>query len=420
MSKPGSPLPSAQVRLLKATTGLVLFQVLGMLIPLLTLPVLARALGVEVFGQVMLAQSVVLLGVVFVDAGFNTESQRRVAVARTSLQIHQALLDNVVARGVCAIPVVLILVLIAFFVPGLPVQYVLYSLFLIVGTLAFPQWWFVARHMGWRMGLAAVTGRLISAGLVLLWVHSTSDGAWAALAASLASLISGLLMLPVWFKGWREHREQLNWQAWRAYLAKVKMNVFSGFFASAASAIPVLVLGFWSGPRQTGLFSAADRLTRAAAYVLSFIEQSLMGFLANKGAHDPGALVHLRQKILTGLLALVICGCVGLAFLAPTILSLLYGVAFSDSVLLFRVLLVWLVLYGARKALVSFFWSSSGALGLASRLQWLEALLVAVLCALGAYTDAAFGVSLAMCGVELVLILAFAHWQKGSVSSPEN
>ena len=420
MSKPATPLPSAPRRLLKATAGLVLFQVLGMLIPLLTLPVLARALGVEVFGQVMLAQSLVLLGVVFVDAGFNTESQRRVAIAHSSLQVYQALLDNLLARAVCAIPVVALLLVLAFFLPGLPVTYVLVSMFLIAGTLSFPQWWFVARQMGWRMGLAAVTGRLMSAALILLWVHTAGDGALAAFSASLASMFSGLLMMPVLLKGWREHRSHLNWGAWKTYLKVVRVNVFSGFFASASSAIPVLVLGFWAGPLQTGWFSAADRLTRAAAYVLSFIEQSLMGFLANKGAEDQVGVVVVRQRMMTGLLVLVASGCFVLVLLAPFLLSLLYGAAFAQSVILFRVLLLWLFLYGARKAMVSFYWSSAGALGLASRLQWLEAALVLSLCALGAYTAAALGVTVAMCVVESVLILAFAHWHRRRVAIPRD
>lgn len=415
---PSTPVYAAPKRLVKATIGLVLFQVLGMLIPLLTLPVLARALGVAVFGQVMLAQSLVLLGVVFVDAGFNTESQRRAAIAQTPLQIYQALLDNLLARALCALPVVLLLLLATMWVPQLPVSYVLYSLLLMVGTLVFPQWWFVARQMGWRMGMAAVAGRLLSAGLIVWWVHTAQDGAWAALAASLASVFSGLLMAPVLIKAWREHRQQLDWGAWRAYLATVRVNVFSGFFASASSAVPVLVLGFLAGPIQTGLFSAADRLTRAAAYVLGFIEQSLMGFLAHKGG-DGGseqggskALATLRKSMLIGLLALVASGCAVLAFLAPFILSLLYGAAFAGSVVLFRVLLLWLLLYGARKALVSFFWSSAGALTLSSRLQWLEAVLVVSLCSLGAYTVAAIGVAAALCACEALLILAFLHWHK--------
>jgi PST family polysaccharide transporter len=387
-----------------------------MLIPLLTLPILARALGVEVFGQVMLAQSLVLLGVVFVDAGFNTESQRRVAIAQSPLHTYQALLDNLLARTVCAVPVVVFLLSLAFFLPGLPVTFVLVSLFLIGGTLAFPQWWFVARQIGWRMGLAAVTGRLLSAGLILLWVHTTRDGAWAALAASLASLFSGILMFPLLYKGWREHRKQLNWHSWQTYLATVRMNVFSGFFASASSAIPVLVLGFWSGPVQTGFFSAADRLTRAAAYVLGFIEQSLMGFLANKASKDQAAVVHLRQRMLVSLLAVVALGCAVLGMLAPVVLNLLYGLDFASSVLLFRILLLWLLLYGTRKALVSFYWSSAGALGLASRLQWLEAILVLALCAIGAYMASALGVTIAMCVVESVLIIAFLIWQKRSAS----
>jgi O-antigen/teichoic acid export membrane protein len=132
----------------KATVWLVLFQILGLLIPILTLPILARGLGVTVFGQVMLAQAVVFLGVLFVDAGFNTESQRRVSIAANDLEAQQALVDNFIARGLCSMPVLALLLIIGYVVPDLPFRLVAISLPLVLGTLLFPQWWYVAQQQG--------------------------------------------------------------------------------------------------------------------------------------------------------------------------------------------------------------------------------------------------------------------------------
>jgi PST family polysaccharide transporter len=147
----------------KATLWLVVFQVIGLIIPLLTLPILARSLGVISFGQLMLAQAVVFLGVVFVDAGFNTESQRRASLVVDSLESQQVLIDNFIARFVCSLPVLMLVLLVGLFVPDLPFVLVIFSLLLLLGTLIFPQWWYVARHQGLRMGIALMSGRLISA-----------------------------------------------------------------------------------------------------------------------------------------------------------------------------------------------------------------------------------------------------------------
>jgi polysaccharide transporter, PST family len=121
----------------KATVWLVIFQVIGLVIPLLTLPILARSLGVTSFGQIMLAQAVVFLGVVFVDAGFNTESQRMAAIATSKLDAHQILIDNFIARLVCSVPVLLVLLVVGFLIPDLPFRLVVLSLLLLLGTLIF-------------------------------------------------------------------------------------------------------------------------------------------------------------------------------------------------------------------------------------------------------------------------------------------
>ena len=99
----------------RATLWLVIFQVIGLIIPLLTLPILARSLGVTSFGQIMLAQAVVFLGVVFVDAGFNTESQRRASLAVDSRESQQVLVDNFIARFVCSLPILLVILIVGFF-----------------------------------------------------------------------------------------------------------------------------------------------------------------------------------------------------------------------------------------------------------------------------------------------------------------
>jgi O-antigen/teichoic acid export membrane protein len=406
------PNPKPKSTVVRATAGLVVFQIIGMLIPLLTLPVVARALGVTGFGQVMTAQAIMFLGVVFVDAGFNQESQRQVAVAANEGLAYQALLNNVLARSFCAVPVVMLMLLAGLALPDLPVALVLLSLPLIVGTLVFPQWWFVARHQGWRMGLSAVAGRLLSAGLIVALVRGEDDIAFAALASACATLVAGLITLPTLVKGLYRHRRALRFRAWRAYLASVKGTVFSGFFASASSSLPVLLLGSIAGPVQAGLFSAADRLTRAAAYVLGFIEQSLMGMLARHGAAQPQAMARQRQRLMQGLFAVVGLACLALALLTPWVLSLLYGAKFDAAAYVLRALAAWLFLFGVRKALVSFYWSATGRLSLITKIQWLEAMFVATFCLAGVVVAQARGVAIGLCAVELSLITAFCLLNK--------
>jgi PST family polysaccharide transporter len=393
-----------------ATLWLVIFQVFGLIIPLLTLPILARSLGVTAFGQIMLAQAVVFLGVVFVDAGFNTESQRRASLAVDSKESQQVLVDNFIARFVCSLPMILVVLLVGFFVPDLPFSLVALSLLLLLGTLIFPQWWYVARQQGLRMGIALMCGRLISALIILLFVKSPDDQIIACVASCSGTLIAGLLLIPSWWQKFKPERKKINWTFWKEYLKDVRHNIFSGFFSSASVSVPVLALGFLSGSFQTGLFTAADRLTRASAHVLSFVEQSCMGWLAKENNKN---LVHanqLRVRALAVLGGILFVGCISVAILSEWILHLLYGNSFSSASLILKVLSAWLFIYGLRKAAVTFYWSAAGNLKIVAVLQWLEAVLVSLFTVFGAYWSGALGTSVGLCVSEIVLAITAIVW----------
>lgn len=394
----------------KDTLFLVVFQVIGLIIPLLTLPILARSLGVTSFGQIMLAQAIVFLGVVFVDAGFNTESQRKAALTNEPKAAQQVLVDNFIARLVCSIPVLLMLLVVGFLIPDLPFNLVVLSLLLLFGTLIFPQWWYVARQQGLKMGIALMTGRLISALVIFLFVKSSNDQIIACVASSSGTFIAGMLLLPSWWKNFKVTRVGINWSSWKPYLYSVRHNIFSGFFSSASVSMPVLALGFFAGTFQTGIFTAADRLTRAAAHVLSFVEQSCMGWFAKENAKNLKNADRLRVRVLLILSVILLIGCGSVAILSDWILKLLYGSAFLSASVILQILCVWLFLYGLRKATVTFYWSAAGRLKVVAIFQWLEAASVSVFASFGAYWSGAWGASVGLFLSELVLTIAAIVW----------
>lgn len=416
MTTPSPPAPHSPP-IAQATLWLVVFQALGLLIPLLTLPLLARALGVEVFGQVMLAQAWVFMGVLFIDAGFNTESQRLAAQALTELELHQVLLDNLLARAVCSVAVALCLVVVALLWPGLPLKLVLLSLPLLLGTLALPQWWLVAQHQGQRLGWAATLGRLVSALGIVLSVRSASDAPYAVAWMSVASLLSGLLL---WGMGWRRYqavRAQLDSWRWKRYLRSVRPTIFSGFFASASASTPLLLIGSIVGPQASGLYASAERLTKAAAHLLGFVEQTLMGWLNQR---YPSAQAHRQAsaQLLRRIALVLLCGCALAYVLAPGVVGLLYGPHFAQATPILQWLTFWLACNGVRKAMLTFWWSATGALHTVARYQWAEALLVPLAAYAGIVGGQGVGLALGLIAVELGLIAAMLLHHLRPATSP--
>ncbi len=388
-----------------SAVSLTAFQIVGMALPLLTLPVLARALGVVGFGQVMLAQFVVLFGVVFIDSSLNLESQRRVAAAQDELARTQALLDNLMARALLAVPIASVVLLAGFLIPGLPFWMVLTSLLHMAGTLVFVQWWFVARDEGLRMGVAMTVGRVVSAAVVLVWVRSPADAGIALVAAASASLLSGLLLLPT-FKGRVvAHALMLDWRGYRRYLADVRPALVSGFVASSAQSVPAVVLGAIGGTQQVGIFSAADRLTRASAYVAGVAGLSLLNVATRAHAAGGAADSPKIRAILRG--AALACGLasMGLVVTAAPVIHLLYGEHFNASVPILQWLAVWLGMHAFRVLKFTLQWKALGCQSQIARLQWQEGLVVMLLSGAGAWLGGAAGVAVGLVVSEACLLL---------------
>lgn len=77
------------------TFWLMLAQIGGLFIPLIELPVLARALGQQNYGQVLYALGIALTASVFVEFGFNFSAARAVVKIRENKQQLAQLVSNV-------------------------------------------------------------------------------------------------------------------------------------------------------------------------------------------------------------------------------------------------------------------------------------------------------------------------------------
>jgi O-antigen/teichoic acid export membrane protein len=403
------------------TLWLLGLQCAGLVLALWSLPLMARGLGLQAFGQVMLAQALVFFAVLFIDAGFNTESQRLAALAHNELQLCQALLDNLLARLVCSVPVALVVLVLGYHWPGMAWPLVLASLPQLLGTLLFPQWWYIAQRQGKRMGLLGIMGRLASIVLLLLSVHSSADSVAAALAISLGTPLSGLACMGLGWRRFQRVRKGLVWGAWPAYLHAVRPTLFSGFFASASASLPLLVLGHSAGAGVAGLYASADRLTRAAAHLLGLLLQVLTARMSQSTATQAGQgaamqaspnttdtphHVQSSKALLQGLLLGLLLACAAAYGLAAPVLRALYGDAFVAATQVLQCLAFWLVCNTLRRAMLGFWWSATGALQTVSRFQWAEAALVLLCAVVGAQLGQALGLAWGMVAVELVLMAA--------------
>ena len=133
--------------LLENFLSLSVLKILGYVFPLLTIPYLARVIGLDKFGELAFASSVIVFFQTLVDFGFNYTATRDVAKNKANLQLVSKIYSTVlVARIILLIISFLLLLLLINLVPLLKENEIILLLTFtyVVGYVLFPEWIFQA------------------------------------------------------------------------------------------------------------------------------------------------------------------------------------------------------------------------------------------------------------------------------------
>src|SRR5690554_3117541 len=126
---------------------LMLLQIAGYVFPLITIPYLARVIGVDGFGKIAFAAAVMVWFQTVSDWGFNYTATRDVARNRDDKEKVSEIFSNVLwARCLLMIVSFLLLLLAIFIVPIFRDNYaiILVTFLLVPGHIMFPDWFFQA------------------------------------------------------------------------------------------------------------------------------------------------------------------------------------------------------------------------------------------------------------------------------------
>lgn len=358
----------------------------GMALPLLALPVLARRLGIDAFGMVMLAQSIGMLPVLLVDAGFNSESMRATGSAPGAAPL-QPLLDNLFARARLGVVAAGATLLLGLAIPALPMMFVAIALLQLAGTLLFPQWWLIATGAAPTMLCLQLAGRVLSV-LGIFWlVHSSEDAALALALQCSATLLSGLGFVLLFLLPRAQELRALDRHGHRALSARALPAAGSGFAVALSSQTPQWMLGAFAGASQVALYACGDKIARAGVYALGAIDQSFLAWVARRShADEAGSRVMARRVILV-LCTLAASAGLVMAAGASRIVPWLFGPEFAAATFVVVLFAAWMPSQATRRAFLNLHFAARGRQDLIARCQYTESI--------ANVTCAAAGVSLA-------------------------
>jgi PST family polysaccharide transporter len=343
--------------LLRNTGSLLAGQAVSMVVPLLTVPYVARVLGPAAWGPVLAAQALGVWLILVLEFGFELSGARAVAQSRLSaselreivhgVQSAKALLTLVAFAVVCAA---------AFHERDSRINFILlWWTFAFAVLRGFSPLWFYQGIERVHAAVAIDTGsRTVASLLVFLVVHGPADG-WKVIALQAVFAGISLILLTLWLS----RQVELRTPDLRAAITTLRQGgiifacrAWSGLYIQANT----LVLSALAGPAVVAFFGGAERLIRTAISTIQPLTQAFLPRLSFLQTSDPEAARRLRWRSLLAVGSLGVC--IGAAaFLgAPILVHVLLGPKYEPAIPVLRMLGV-LPLLVAVNTVLGLYWA---------------------------------------------------------------
>lgn len=334
---------SVGIRVIKNSSLLLIFQILGRLLAFLTLPLLVRGLGQTMFGEFSTANAVVAMVAVFASLGLDPCVIRQ--IAQTPENASRLLFDSTVLKAGAALVAIGLSVIVGRLM-GISLQSMqaltlLSAALFFSGILHSAAAYFYGQE---RMAEGALLGLGLNvANLVFIfwafqqrWGIEAFAGAYL-LASAILALICLVLLLPHYRDGaarawsWQE-KMQLIREALPFMMLSLALIVYYK--------VDVLILSRLSGSNSVGIYSASYRVLDSLMFLPAALMGALYPALSNLYVSKKSDLRPILEKGVRYLALIGIPAAAGVSVLSGDIVQLLYGSGWELSAYNLR-LLIW-------------------------------------------------------------------------------
>jgi PST family polysaccharide transporter len=257
---------------------LAIIQSSNVLISIISMPLLIQGIGVDQFGLVNLALSVIILLNIMVGFGYNLSAPREVAVSQNDNSALSHLVSNVFSAKILLAGFATFLILLGVFGLNLFKEYqmiLVYSVLLLFSEATLPLWFFQGMEKMKLISIANVFSKLLFLMGIVLFIHSPETSKWVNFMMGFTGLLINLFLLTYihTFLQIRFYRPQFS-----AIWASLKENVLF-FFSNLTGYISVngglIIFSFFAGAETLGMYSLAERVVMVLRLFPAMIIQAI-------------------------------------------------------------------------------------------------------------------------------------------------
>jgi PST family polysaccharide transporter len=312
-------------------------QIINYIFPLLTVPYVSRIIGPESFGIINYATAFMSYFVLLIGYGFDLTATRRIAQKPDDKllrnKVYSEILNARLILFICSL--FLFLVAIIFVEPlkqNLTVTTLLF--FMCLSNVLVPQYIYQGMQNLTIFAKANFIRGFIYTLAIFIFVKKQDDYVYIVTINGLLSLITSLFFLFYAKRIYNLKFILLPLKATLLFLWHEKVIFFSTVVISLYTTTNVVLLGFFDNIKNVAYFTTGQNLVNISTTVLTApLSVALFPYLGSAFSVSKENGLEVARRILPIIFYIITIGCFILFLLAPTIVNILYGIKFRNSIL---------------------------------------------------------------------------------------
>lgn len=314
--------------------------ILGILIPLITMPLLTRAIGAEEYGRYILLLSMVMFGHTIIDYSINFIGVRDVSRnIESENKIKKCYVKYQSVRIVfCFLYIVLFLTYSKIFLSDINFKYsVFYGIPYLIGYTLTSAWFFQGIGKTHILMIVTLIGKIINLFVILFFVREQKDVIFVMMSTTWTLFLSGIILFL-----YLKIKFHIRIFCYKNLFQTLKsgLNVFIGILApNFYNSIPIIAMGTISNPIDFAKFAIANRLCSVVITCQNIVSKSIYPILSRASA-------SYTNRILIGNLIISIPIVLFISLFGNEFLTLFLGKGFMDGNIYLLILSVGMIFLG--------------------------------------------------------------------------
>jgi O-antigen/teichoic acid export membrane protein len=320
-----------------------IIQVANYLFPLITVPIVSRIIGPEKFGVINFAAAFVAYFTLFIGYGFDLTGVRRILKAPNDIEYRSKVFNEVFQSQVLLLLISLVIYgILIVIVPQLREEKLvaIFTFLACFATVITQNWLFQAMQDLSKIAVLSLVSKVLFTVIILLVVHKRADYVWQPLAVSFSTIVVSIISFIWSIKRYKLKLSFVSIKTCLGLLWNERFFFISMIVINIYTTTNVVFLGLFHDAKQVGYYTAGIKVITIFQSIISMtLSQAFFPFVGKAFSESREKGIITCQKILP----LVIISTMGMAtvffLIGPYALHILYGPAFTPSIIVFQILI---------------------------------------------------------------------------------